>query len=422
MKSFSNFFGEARTKAGKDAEKKGLVHTGKGYYADKTGAIVAKAEGGERLVNLSAKEKDSLKNGSALMPPQSAADVDTMQQMASGLQSVKGGQEQPAPKEEPKAKKEKGDEEEPLVPRNEGGGEVVITFGRFNPPHVGHEKLINRVADEAQSSGADYMIYPSHSNDPKKNPLDFGTKLNAMQHMFPSHASNIANDPQNGRNIFDVLKNLHAQGYDSVKVVVGDDRVKEFTNMTSKYNGKTYNFGKLDVVSAGERDPDSDDVEGMSASKMRKAAIDNDYDAFKKGLPKDMAPKEAKAIYMQLRRSMNIDEEIWQVAPKLEEENLREAYHRGEIFNVNDIVENLNTGVIGRIITRGTNYIIMVDEENRVFRNWIKDIMEKTHWEIGTDEYRKAVMSLTPGQPVVNFTKNEISLNSKKTSKKNGFK
>ena len=420
MRSFSNFFGEARTKAGKEAEKKGLVHTGKGYYADKNGAIVAKAEGGERLVNLSAKEKESLKNGTPLMPPQSAADVDTMQQMASGLQSVKGGQGEPAP-EEPKTEKEKGDEEEPLVPRNEGGGEVVITFGRFNPPHVGHEKLINRVADEAHSSGADYMIYPSHSNDPKKNPLDFGTKLNAMQHMFPSHASNIANDPQNGRNIFDVLKNLHAQGYDSVKVVVGDDRVKEFTNMTSKYNGKTYNFGKLDVVSAGARDPDSDDVEGMSASKMRKAAIENDYDAFKKGLPKDMEPKEAKAIYMQLRRSMNIDEHTWQVAPKLEEENLREAYRNGEIFNVNDIVENLNTGVIGRIITRGTNYVIVVDEENRVFRNWIKDLME-VHWEIGSDEYRNAVMALTPGQPVVDFTKNKITLNSKKTSKKNGLK
>ena len=421
MKSFSNFFGEARTKAGKEAEKKGLVHTGKGYYADKNGAIVAKAEGGERLVNLSAKEKASLKNGSPLMPPQSAADVETMQQMASGLQSVKGGQEKPAAEEEPKAEKEKGDEEESLVPRNEGGGEIVITFGRFNPPHVGHEKLINRVADEAHSSGADYMIYPSHSNDPKKNPLDFGTKLNAMQHMFPSHASNIANDPQNGRNIFDVLKNLHTQGYDSVKVVVGDDRVKEFTNMTSKYNGKTYNFGKLDIVSAGERDPDSDDVEGMSASKMRKAAMENDYDAFKKGLPKDMAAKEAKAIYMQLRRSMNIDEQTWEVAPKLEEENLREAYRNGEIFNVNDIVENLDTGVIGRIITRGTNYVIVVDEENRVFRNWIKDLME-VHWEIGTDEYRNAVMALTPGQPVVDFTKNKITLNSKKTSKKNGLK
>ena len=127
--------------------------------------------------------------------------------------------------------------------------------------------------------------------------------------------------------------------------------------------------------------------------------------------------KEAKAIYMQLRRSMNIDEQTWEVAPKLEEENLREAYRNGEIFNVNDIVENLNTGVIGRIITRGTNYVIVVDEENRVFRNWIKDLME-VHWEIGTDEYRNAVMALTPGQPVVDFTKNKITLNSKKTSKK----
>ena len=118
---------------------------------------------------------------------------------------------------------------------------------------------------------------------------------------------------------------------------------------------------------------------------------------------------------------MNIDEQTWEVAPKLEEENLREAYRNGEIFNVNDIVENLNTGVIGRIITRGTNYVIVVDEENRVFRNWIKDLME-VHWEIGTDEYRNAVMTLTPGQPVVDFTKNKITLNSKKTSKKNGLK
>ena len=420
MKSFSNFLGEARTKAGLEAEKKGLVHTGKGYYADKNGNIVAKSEGGMRLVPLTKAEKDNLKSGAPLSGPASAADVQTMQQMASGLQSVKGGEESSAPEEQPTAEKD-ADEEETLVPRNEGGPEIVITFGRFNPPHVGHEKLINRVADEAHSSGADYMIYPSHSNDPKKNPLDFGTKLNVMQHMFPSHASNIANDPQNGRNIFDVLKSLHAQGYDSVKVVVGDDRVKEFTNMTSKYNGKTYNFGKLDIVSAGERDPDSEDVEGMSASKMRKAAIENDYDAFKKGLPKDIKGDDAKAIYMQLRRAMNIGEEVWEIAPKLEEENLREAYRNGEIYNIGDVVENLNTGVIGRIITRGTNYIIMVDEENRVFRHWIKDITE-AHWEIGTDEYRKAVMDLTPGQPVVDFSKNKTSLNSKKTRKKNGLK
>ena len=423
MKSFNNFFGEARTKAGLEAEKKGLVHTGKGYYADKAGKIVAKAEGGTRLVPLSKKEQDNLNAGAPLKGPQSAADAQSLAKMASDLQSVKDkvAPEQP-PEEEPKAD-EKSGEEESLLPRNEGGGEVVITFGRFNPPHVGHAKLMDKVADEAYASGADYMIYPSHSNDPEKNPLDFGTKLNVMQHMFPHHADSIANDPQNGRNIFDVLKSLYGQGYDNVKIVVGDDRVKEFSNITSKYNGKTYNFGGLDVVSAGTRDADSDDtVEGMSASKMRKAASDNDYDAFKKGLPEDLDKEQAKAIYMRLRRAMNLESKDYKVAPKLDESALREAYRSGELYKVGDIVENLNTGVIGRIITRGTNYIIMIDEEKRIFRHWIKDIMEKTIWEVGTDEYRAAVQALTPGQPVTSFTKKSTPLNSKKPSKKDGLK
>lgn len=421
MKSFNNFISEGRTKAGLEAEKKGLIHTGKGYYADKSGKIVAKAEGGVRLIPLSKKEQDNLNSGAPLKGPQSAADAQSLAQMASDLQAVKDTVAPETPEEEPKSD-EKTDEEQPLVPRNEGGGEVVITFGRFNPPHVGHAKLMDKVADEAYASGADYMIYPSHTNDPEKNPLDFGTKLNVMQHMFPHHADSIANDPQNGRNIFDVLKNLHGQGYDKVKIVVGDDRVKEFSNITSKYNGKTYNFGNLDVVSAGERDPDSDDtVEGMSASKMRKAAVDNDYDSFKKGLPEGLDKEEAKTIYMRLRRAMNLESKDWKHAPELNEASLREAYRNGDLYNIGDVVENLNTGVIGRIVTRGTNYVIIIDEEKRVFRNWIKDIME-TQWEVGTDEYRAAVQALTPGQPVTSFTKKSTPLNSKKPSKKDGLK
>ena len=126
MKSFNNFFGEARTKAGLEAEKKGLVHTGKGYYADKAGKIVAKAEGGTRLVPLSKKEQDNLNAGAPLKGPQSAADAQSLAKMASDLQSVKDtvAPEQP-PEEEPKAD-EKSGEEESLLPRNEGGGEVVI--------------------------------------------------------------------------------------------------------------------------------------------------------------------------------------------------------------------------------------------------------------------------------------------------------
>ena len=159
----------------------------------------------------------------------------------------------------------------------------------------------------------------------------------------------------------------------------------------------------------------------MSASKMRKAAVDNDYDSFKKGLPEGLDKEEAKTIYMRLRRAMNLESKDWKLAPELNEASLREAYRNGDLYNIGDVVENLNTGVIGRIVTRGTNYVIIIDEEKRVFRNWIKDIME-TQWEIGTDEYRAAVQALTPGQPVTSFTKKSTPLNSKKPSKKDGLK
>ena len=403
MKSFDNFFGEARTKAGLEAEKKGLTHTGKGYYADKSGTIVAKAEGGERLSKVSKADQSKLKSGEPLNGPQSAADVQTLQQFAKKAKQAQQAPAQESPPEQTK-QTEKSDKDTSQVPRNEGGKSIVITFGRFNPPHTGHLKLMDRVADEAYKSGADYMIYPSHSQDSKKNPFDLSTKHNVMSQMFPHHSQNIANDPSSGKNIFDVLKDLHANGYDDVKVVVGDDRVKEFSNITSKYNGKTYNFGKLDVISAGARDDKSDDVEGMSASKMRQAASDNDYDAFKKGLPKDLKSKEAKSIYMQLRKSMNLEEQLWQIAPKLDYNSLREEYYQENIFNVGDIVESLTTGIEGEIIVRGANYIIMMDEEGRTFRQWLDSITEKVHYEVGTDAYRIALQQLTPGEKVQSFT------------------
>ena len=403
MKSLSNFFGEARTKAGLEAEKKGLTHTGKGYYADAKGNIVAKSEGGgQRLSSVSKAEIQKMEKGEPLNGPSSVADVQTLQQFAA---KAKQAQQQPAaetPSQETKKDEKKDDGSQ--VPRNEGGPSIVITFGRFNPPHIGHLKLMDTVADEAYKDGSDYMIYPSHSQDAKKNPFDLATKHNVMSTMFPHHANNISGDSNSGRNIFDVLKDLHGKGYDNVKVVVGDDRVKEFSNITSKYNGKTYNFGKLDVISAGARDEKSDDVEGMSASKMRKAAMDNDYDAFKKGLPKDLKGSEAKSIYKQLRRSMNIEESLWEVAPRLDYENLREEYFQENIFNVGDIVECLNTGIEAEIIVRGSNYVIVLDEHGETFRQWLDNITEKAHWEVGTDVYRAALQAMTPGEKVQSFT------------------
>ncbi len=403
MKSLSNFFNEARTKAGLEAEKKGLTHTGKGYYADAKGNIVAKSEGGgQRLSSVSKAEVQKMQKGEPLKGPQSTADVQSLQQFAA---KAKQAQQQPAAEAPPQeTKKDEKSNDDSQVPRNEGGPSIVITFGRFNPPHIGHLKLMDRVSDEAYKDGSDYMIYPSHSQDAKKNPFDLATKHNVMSTMFPHHANNISGDAGSGKNIFDVLKDLHAKGYDNVKVVVGDDRVKEFSNITSKYNGKTYNFGKLDVISAGARDEKSDDVEGMSASKMRKAAMENDYDSFKKGLPKDLKSSEAKSIYMQLRKSMNIDEQLWKIAPKLDYDNLREEYFQENIYNVGDIIESLSTGICGEIIVRGTNYVIVLDEIGNTSRQWLDNITEKVHYEVGTDAYRIALQQLTPGEKVQSFT------------------
>jgi nicotinamide mononucleotide adenylyltransferase len=132
--------------------------------------------------------------------------------------------------------------------------EVVFTFGRFNPPTVGHEKLIAKVASVAK--GNNYRVYASQSSDPKKNPLDYATKIKVMRKMFPKHGRNIILD-KNVKNALEVLVQLYDQGFTKVTMVVGSDRVNEFTALTNKYNGQKlrhgfYNFEDgVNVVSAG---------------------------------------------------------------------------------------------------------------------------------------------------------------------------
>jgi phosphopantetheine adenylyltransferase len=147
---------------------------------------------------------------------------------------------------------------------------LTIVFGRFNPPTVGHDKLLksaNRI-----SAGGDVKIYPSRTQDPKKNPLDPDMKISFMKKMFPDFKEIIIND-DNMRSIFDVLINANEEGYSSVNIVVGSDRQAEFENLAQKYNGDLYNFDLINVISAGVRDADADGIEGMSASKMRKAVL-----------------------------------------------------------------------------------------------------------------------------------------------------
>ena len=296
----------------------------------------------------------------------------------------------------------------PPVPKTRGT--LTIAFGRFNPPHAGHQQLMDTAAASAEADESDYMIVPSRSNDPKKNPLDADTKVAFMRGMFPQHSSRIQND-QNTRTIFDVLKKAHNDGYTNVRIVGGADRVKEFDKLANNYNGSLYQFDNVEVVSAGDRDPDADGVEGMSASRLRLAASENDFKTFRSAMPEGMPRREVQQLFDTVKMSMGINEEwgIWEMAPKFDQQTLRENYVSKAIFRIGELVENLNTGLIGRIVRRGANHLICVTEDKIMFKCWIKDVTEAivngttrsgvpaNQRLVGTDAHRKYVESLTPG-------------------------
>jgi len=303
-------------------------------------------------------------------------------------------------------------------------GTLTIAFGRFNPPTTGHEKLLDTVASSSDED--DYMIVPSRSQDKKKNPLDADTKVSVMQKMFPKHKNKIVNDANN-RTIFDELKKAHNDGYANVRIVGGGDRVKEFDKLANDYNGKLYQFDNLEVMSAGDRDPDSDDVTGMSASKQRKAAAEGDIKAFMKGVPKSLSQKDAEELFKKIRTAMNIKEgwSLWEIAPKFDWQGLRENYIGEKIFRVGQMVENMNNGLVGRIIRRGANHLICVTEDKIMFKSWIKDVSEAVvngttesgvpadQREVGTDAFRKYVERLVPGSSYGRHFINKYRKNSK---------
>ena len=373
MKKFSAFLNEAeKSFAAKSAEKLNLRHIGYGRYADASGNVTHMSKDGKLV---------KLEPGS-----------DT------GVRQQNGGEE-----------------------TADGSGQVdkgsiSITFGRFNPPTIGHERLIDKVAKEAKTSGGEYRIYPSRSQDPKKNPLDPGSKIKYMRLAYPDHANSIV-DSDDMRTIFDVLKALDADGYSDVRIVVGGDRVSEFNSLATKYNGDLYTFDQIKVVSAGGRDPDAEGVEGMSASKMRKAAVEGDFDTFDEGIPESLSKKDRDTLYLLLRQAMQVEESyddfaeasysLYEVAPKLDPRGLREAYFDGGLFEVGTFVENVNTGIISKVVSRGSNYLISIDEHDNIFRAWLKDLVERNDikyfdftpaGEMGTDKLANYMKRLTPGE------------------------
>ena len=235
------------------------------------------------------------------------------------------------------------------------GKSIAFAFGRFNPPTIGHEKLINKVKSLPTN---DYKIFLSRSNDPKKNPLSPRDKLSIMKKMFPSHARNIEINQTNM--VLDIATMLYKKGYSDVTMVAGSDRVREFENILTKYNGVSsrhgmYDFESIKVVSAGERDPDAEGASGMSASKMRAAAAKGDIKSFEKGLPRGV---DADGIMKQVRKGMNLAASYMYMRnlnpvvslEQFEQQQIRDLYIRDQIFNIGDTVDYIKEDLQGKVV------------------------------------------------------------------------
>ena len=396
MKSLLQFMREAESQASMQAKKLNLASDGHGSWMDTRGNIVATTEKG-KLVFLKGRKKK-------------AGEEEGGQVRGKAPEPQAKPKAAPVPKAAPKSKK--GDAED----GDRASAETLtIVFGRFNPPTIGHEKLLQ--AAEKAAIGGELKIYPSRTNDPKKNPIDPDMKISYMKKMFPDYEEQIINDPEMV-SIFNVLVTAAEDGYKNINIIVGADRQAEFENLANKYNGELYDFKEIRVISAGVRDADAEGVEGMSASKMRKAVQDDDFDAFRRGVPKKLSNADTQALFDAVRTGMGTKKkkkevtEVWQIAPRIDQKGLRENYVKGLIYRIGDIVESLNTGLIGKIIRRGTNHLICVTEEDYMFKSWIRDVMEYTEKRMerrmrvpgkpntleGTGGYRKNAQASVPGQ------------------------
>ena len=460
MKSFKSFLFE--TAASQQAQRLGLEGDGHGGWYDRsTGEFIAKTVKGtlkfynkRQVVGMrdpaQSEQEKNYSNPNTQVPPegqQAQAAPAAPEPSPEELDAQAAEEEQAAVQ----SQLQSPDLAAGPPPVEKTKGTLTLAFGRFNPPHAGHGQLMDIAAESAAETEGDYIIVPSRTNDPKKNPLDADFKVSTMRNMFPDHSERIVNDPQNNT-IFDVLKKAHNDGYTNVRIVAGDDRVKEFDKLSQNYNGQLYQFDTLETISSGQRDDDKEGMEGYSASRMRLAAMEGDFKSFYNNLQQevpavdefgepiyevdpntgeqlideqgqpiqaiDLVPllnrKAAKDYFVSVRQAMGAEQvnecwNIWEIAPKDDPENLREAYIKKEIFDLGTKVENVNTGLVGRIIRRGANHLICVTEDQIMFKSWIKDVTEAVvnsptpsgvsarYREVGTDALRRYAETMVPG-------------------------
>ena len=308
-----------------------------------------------------------------------------------------------------------------LLKKNTGRSKpVVFAFGRLNPPTIGHQKLIERVITIAKRVKGLPVLYVSASQDKRKNPLTVKQKVEYLKKVYP-RGIKILPAVGSERTFMEILKNRFDKKFTDVYMIAGSDRVAEFKRLIKQYNGKDYNFDTTEVVSAGERDPDATGATGMSASKMRDFAMNNDYTSFKQGLIRGTKEKDAMKLFKDLKKGMGVNEAM---APEDDElRMIRENYHNNDIFNMGDMVENNNNGNVGKIIKRGPNYVQYEMEDGGVEKAWLNEITPANNIdsELQVEDVDKKKLVLQKNaKELKSFKSFEEEINSAKDAQKKG--
>lgn len=259
---------------------------------------------------------------------------------------------------------------------------VYFTFGRMNPPTIGHESLLKKLSEKAGNNP--YRVYLSQSQDKVKNPLSYKDKIKFVRKMFPRHARSVMMNPK-VKTFLEAASALYDEGYKNLVMIVGSDRINEMDLRLKQYNGVKgrhgfYNFARINVESAGERDPDGDAVSGASATKQRKFAKSNDFTGFAQGLPKDMNNQDAKGIFNAVRSGMGLTETTdFNNHIKLKKvSETREKYVQGDLFKVGDKVKIIESNKVATVKHLGSNYVI-IDQDGQSKRMWLEAVKKVPH-------------------------------------------
>lgn len=254
---------------------------------------------------------------------------------------------------------------------------IYFVWGRMNPPTAGHEKLLDFLKEKSAKNP--FRIYLTQSEGDNKNPIPYIDKIKFARKGFPQYARQIMMN-RKLKTIFDAMTAMYNEGYKRVVLVAGGDRVNEFDILLNKYNGKKgrhglYNFEKITVLSAGNRDPESKKVDGVSGTKLRGFAENGDFASFVQNMPKRLSNTEAKKVFNAVRKGLGLKEQK-DFANKVQFESVsdvRESYVSGEIFNVGDQVVIKENDLVGKIEVRGSNYVI-IEANGMKLRKWLTDI------------------------------------------------